>query len=303
MTGRAVPLVLLLLVPVALGAQQVRTAIVPQDITVGDVFHIVLQVVPAPEGGVAFPDSIVLPPDLEPAGRRELRQDTITQGVRLSAVYPVTGWRPGTHELSPVRLRLGAGASERVATAALPAVLIRSVLPADTAGVQPKPARDVLGANRLWWPWLLLVMTALLVLAAIIWHRQRRAALFPPVAVPGRSAREEALLALERARASGALEAGDHKRFYSEVSAALRWYLAALDPGLGTDLTTSELASALRRQGQEGATAVLQRVLRASDLVKFARRIPEVNDALHEWQQARDWVCSYEPARAPARAA
>jgi hypothetical protein len=56
-------------------------------------------------------------------------------------------------------------------------------------------------------------------------------------------------------------------------------------------------------QGQERATAELQRVLRAADLVKFARRIPEVSEALHEWQQARDWVDNHEPARAPARAA
>ena len=58
----------------------------------------------------------------------------------------------------------------------LPNINVVSVLPADTTGVQPKPAKDVLGPDRLWWPWILLAALILVALAlAYWWWRRRRA--------------------------------------------------------------------------------------------------------------------------------
>jgi len=301
---RAVVGFALWIAPACATGQQVHSAVVPQDITVGDVFHAVIQVVPVLTGTVQFPDSLVLPADLEQAGRRQLRQDTVTSGPRWTAVYPVTGWRPGRHALSPVTLGLAAGGRRLAAEAVFPEVLIRSVLPSDTAGIQPKQARDVMGANRLWWPWLLLMGAIILLTAAVYLVRRRRRPAVSAAPEPAVPARTIALLALDRARASGALEAGDTKRFYSDVSAALRAYLAALDPTLGTDLTTTELAASLfRRSGGDQGAAELHRLLRAADLVKFARRRPAPGEALQEWQRARTWVESWETNSMSARAA
>lgn len=305
MRERLLPAIIgLLLLPVGLRGQQVRTAVVPQTITVGDVFQVVIQVAPVHAGAIVFPDSLDLPEDLEAAGRVRLRQDTTVAGPRWSAVYPVTAWRPGSHSLPDARVRLAGGQRPLSAEAVFPAVDVRSVLPADTAGIQPKPASDVIGANRIWWPWLLLAAAvALSLLALWLWQRRRRVVIAPELPRPTISPRTTALQALDRARESGALEAGDHKRFYSDVSAALRAYLAAVEPEAGTDLTTTELGAALRRLGQEQRTAELQRVLRAADLVKFARREPADTEAMEEWQRARSWVEQYEPEAAVARAA
>jgi hypothetical protein len=294
----------LLLLPLGLPGQQVRTAVVPHAITVGDVFQVVIQVAPVQAGTIAFPDSLDLPADLEAAGRVRLRQDTVADGPRWIAVYPVTAWRPGSHSLAAARVRLTGGGRTRSAQAVFPAVEVRSVLPADTAGIQPKPASDVIGANRIWWPWLLLAATAVLLLLGLwLWRRRRRAPLSPQLPQPTMSAREAVLQALERARDSGALDVGDHKRFYSDVTSALRAYVAAVEPDAGTDLTTTELRAALRRLGQEQRTAELQRVLHAADLVKFARREPTHSEAMEEWQRARSWVEQYEPGASVARAA
>lgn len=291
-------LLLIALLAQPLGGQEVRTAVVPQDITVGDVFHAVIRVDGAGEDGVAFPDSLLLPSDLEQAGRRTLRRDTLAGALVWTARYPLTAWRTGKYELPQASVRLAAAGGVRVAGAGFPAFRVRSVLPADTTGIEPKPAKDVLGGNRVWWPIALAVLLLLLALAALLyWRRRRRRA--HPVAVltaPELPPRERALRALEAARRSGALEAGDVKRFYSEVSDALRTYVAARDPRLGMDLTTTELGAALRGAGLEDRTDALRRVLESADLVKFARRRPSSATATSDWERAREWVEWFEPA-------
>lgn len=303
---KRLPALVLLLLAQPVTAQEVRTAVLPEDITVGDVFHAVIRVNGAGERGAAFPDSLELPPDLELAGRRTVRRDTIDGALAWTALYPLTAWRTGDYELPAAEVRTTEGGRARSAAARFPAFRVRSVLPADTAGIEPKPAKDVLGGNRVWWPIVLGLLLLLLALAALLyWLRRRRRARPAPVHVEVELApRERALQALDAARTSGALEAGDSKRFYTEVSDALRNYLEAVDPRFGLDLTTTELAAELRAAGREERTVELRRVLQSADLVKFARRRPSAATALDEWQRARAWVESFEPPVAPeARAA
>lgn len=285
-------LLLMLLAARPLPAQEVRTAVLPEAITVGDVFHAVIRVNGAGTRGVVFPDSLALPPELELAGRLEIRRDTVSGALRWTAIYPLAGWRPGEFRLPDAEVRLTEGGRTTAATAAFPAFVIRSVLPADTAGIEPKPPKDVLGGNRVWWPIVLLALLVLLA-AAALWYayRRRRAARPVPVVVPVLvDPRERALQALDAAWASGAVEAGDFKAFYSAVSEALREYLAQLDGGLGTELTTTELTHVLRALRREADAAPLGHVLHAADMVKFARRRPTTEAAWEEWQQARTWV-------------
>src|SRR5688572_16574126 len=85
-------------------AQQLpmRTAIVPDSITVGDVMQAAVRV-HVPHGAtVEFPDSLVLPPELENAGERTLQVDTTTEGIEIIALYPLAGWRPGAHAMPAI---------------------------------------------------------------------------------------------------------------------------------------------------------------------------------------------------------
>lgn len=112
-----------------------------------------------------------------------------------------------------------------------------------------------------------------------------------------------ALRALAAARASGALEAGDHKRFYSDVSAALRTYLADVDPMLGTDLTTTELARVVKARGQDPTGGNLFAVLHTADMVKFARQRTTSDQALSDWERAHTWLENQEGTTELGRAA
>jgi hypothetical protein len=281
-----------------LRAQQPQTAIVPESITVGDVFRAAIRFELPAGVQIAAPDSIALPPDLELAGRREARVDTAGGGQRVTIIYPLTAWRPGSYELPPLALRLVTDGTERTMAVAFPAFSVRSVLPADTAGIEARPAKDVLGASRLWWPILLGLLVAAAVAAALYywWRRRRKPRAVelaaPAPRVPARTATLEALHAL---RTSGLLERGEVKLFHERMSEALRHYVATLRPEWSPDLTTAELAHRMAAAGASPHTVELVRILAAADLVKFARRRAATDESLFELDAAVRWVEAAEP--------
>ncbi len=267
-----------------------RSAILPDTIAVGDVARVAVRVTVKPGSVVVFPDSLVLPLEIENAGDRTITVDTTAAGIALTATYAIAAWRPGSHALPALSYTVDGTPY----TVSLDSLRIQSVLPADTAGIKPKPLKPVLGANRVWWP-ILALIAALLAIAAIVWYVRRRRRI--PVAVPiipRRPAREVALDRLERARANGHVERGDLKTFYSEISEAMREYVAAVDLTVTPDLTTAEAAAALRARGTDAAAVELLTLLGAADLVKFARRTPRVADAYAEWTRAQRWVADVQ---------
>ncbi|MEX0890628.1 MAG: hypothetical protein WEB88_00560 [Gemmatimonadota bacterium] len=286
-------LVLAALAAAPAAAQRSATALDPDSVTVGEVARVAV-VVSRPSGvEAAFPDSLMLPPDVEMAGPRTLVLDTT--GERLAtAIYPVTAWRPGVLPLGSVTVAFSqpTGASLEVT---LPTLVVLSVLPPDTAGIEARPPKDVLGANRVWWP-ILLALLVLALLAALAWWLWRRRTVPEEIAaaphVPGMGPRAEALAALELA-AQMPLEHRDQvKFFHARMTATLRRYAVAVDRRLGPELTTTELAA---RVGGAPALEPLLALLRRADLVKFARRSTTAAEARAELERARAWVAAWPP--------
>jgi hypothetical protein len=278
-------------------APTIRTAVVPDTIHVGDVITAAVRVTVPPGATVAFPDSLTLPLDFENAGERVLKADTTPTGIQVTATYPLAAWRPGAHFIGAVPLTINGAQYD----ASFDSVRIASVLPPDTTGLQPKPLKSVIGGTRVWWPWIvaLLLLLALVLLYWLSRHRDRAEEV--PV-IPARPAREVALERLDDARTSGMVERGELKEFYSAVSDALRAYIAAVDPLLSSDLTTSEVAGRIRVRGVDPAAAEMLTLLGAADLVKFARRMPRAAEAHDEWLRVRKWVADtrWPPADEPA---
>ncbi len=300
MTRAPLPVVwfvaLLALLPANVLAQAapggVQAAIVPDSLTVGEVVHAAIRLRVPPGVRVAFPDTLPMPRDAEGAGARELRTDTVDGQLELTAVYPVTAWRPGPLRLPPTSVLVLNETGTDTLAVTFAQARVRSVLPADTAGIEARPARDVLGGTRVWWPWLvgLLALLALAALALWAWRRRRRRQP-APFLVPAVPPREAALALLDRARALRLVENGELKRFYTLVAEAVRDYLDALDAAWGADLTTTELANALAPRHDEVRPAL--DALRRADLVKFARMRPDPKTAYDDWAAARAWVESF----------
>jgi hypothetical protein len=273
-----------------------QAAVVPEAITVGDVFHAAIRIELPAGAAVLAPDSLRLPPDLELTGRRELRTDTVDGTPRVTVIYPLTAWRPGSYDIEPVMLRLVSDGADAPLTAQLPSFSVRSVLPSDTAGLEARGAKDVLGANRVWWPILLaLLVAAALAVALWYWWRRRQApaaaAAEPePVVIP----REAALAALDALRREGLLERGEVRLYYDRLTETLRHFAATLDPAWGVDLTTAEVAARMRAAGFSDGLELV-RILGAADLVKFARAKTTQDAASRYLDVARSWVERVEP--------
>lgn len=291
--------VALFAVPAGLGAQDARAALGVDTALVGDVVPVVVRVPLAEGERVLWPDTLPLEgATLENAARVRAWADTLDDGsLAGTAAFAVTPWRTGELALPEVRLQVvGGEESPREVQLELPPLTVASVLPPDTAGVQPRPPRDVLGANWAWARIIALLLLAAAVLAGLlVWWRRRKpkeqALATPEPRVPPR---ERALALLREARDAGLLERGEMKEFYTRISLAVRGYAAALEPAWGEDLTTTELLGRFRTQVGIQPASDLRRVLAPADQVKFARRVPDPGTAAAEWEAARSWVAGFD---------
>src|SRR5690606_39338867 len=138
-------------------APEVGVAVTPATGTVGAAFPAASRVEVPPGFRLEPPDALPVSGDVESAGRRIGRSEPIEGGgERVTLAYPLTAWRPGPVELPALALRLvGPGEEAQTLNVRLPAAVVRSVLPADTTAVEPRPLKDVLGADRVLWPLLL----------------------------------------------------------------------------------------------------------------------------------------------------
>jgi len=227
--------------------------------------------------------------------------------TRWLVVANMVAWQPGLRDTTSARLRL-TGADGRTIT--LPVKLafpvVRAVLPDDTTKWRVRPPHDV------WGPsvdpartalLVALVLLGLLLIALLAWLvvravRRRRARAIPA------NARERALALLERARTSGFVEAGNWKAFYTLIGEALRGFIAAVEPRLSEDLTSSEVIEGMRARGAPGERVeALEHLLRVGDLAKFARRGRAPDDARRDLDRARKWVETYPlPSGEPSSA-
>ena len=277
-------------------AQEARVAISPDTGSVGTVFRVIVRLEGAGAASVQLPDTLALAAPLENAARKREVPDTTGAGVK-TAIYSVTSWKPGTHALPPLAITLQGAEGGNETALRLPTLYVRSVLPPDTSGIEPRPAKAVIGPNWVLWPFILLAVLLIAALAFAIWwwYRKRRARGSILPVEPGLSPRERALRELDAANALR----GDSKAFYSQVSAALRGYLAALDPAWSADLTTSELT--LRTRVAAADTARIERLLHDADLVKFARRNVEPGEADAFWAAAKTSIETFDwpPPAAP----
>jgi hypothetical protein len=265
----------------------VSSGVDPGVVTVGDPFRAVVRI-DAPAGYVVeFPEDV---------GRSEAYQSIAAVDVLPGegadphiAIYPLVIWQ--TSSFAPpivaIHLRDPAG-REQVLRVTLPLPEIRSVLPPDTAGVEPRPSRGVMDpetAPSPWWPWLAVVLLALLLAVAwLAWVFLRRRG--DPVPADPALARRHALAELDAARALIHDGEVDWKPYFTRVSAAVRGYLAAISPVWSRDLTTTELIRATDEHLDDAGREALAEVLADADSVKFARGTSALEVAEHRRAQA-----------------
>jgi hypothetical protein len=162
-------------------------------------------------------------------------------------------------------------------------VTIQAVPPDPKANGDIRGIRDVAGpvAWSPWW-WLLAAIVAAGI-GAWFWRARKRSVLGPPPPPP-EPADLKALRKLEALLATGWVQEGKIKEFYSGVSDIVRGYLEDAFKTPALERTTAEIMRQLRKKTDLSSTAQteLKNLLEGCDLVKFAKFRPDPAEAIAE---------------------
>lgn len=298
---------LLLAVALAQGAApdttvRVLVVVSPDTVTVGDPISVTARVW-APRGTIAEFPAVVATGDAVEA--LDPRVTAVRSGGRETvseATYRLVAWKIGTFALP-----LGDAVITRNGTAMKIAletrvIVVRSLLPADSAKRVPRPPRAMWESARPWWerfvPWIGALVAALL--AWLVWRRrQRRRRRERELAV--RDPLVDAEAAFDRLDRHGFASGGEPGRHVALAAETVRDYLAARYDDAPTSLTSTEVVALLRvRRGVPGDR--LGALLHDADLVKFARRAYAPSDAIAFAVRARALVRDiHAESRPPAR--
>lgn len=258
---------------------QVDTGVDPDTVTVGQPFRSAIRV-GLPEGFRVEFEALLQGDSVEaPTPPQVLDQ---AGGSGAAAVYEIVAWFTGDSLTATVPVRVVApdGAiTEHVLPLAMP--VVASVLPAAGEEVAPRPLKGLVvpPSTSSPFPWWWLLLAAVIAAALIyVWWRSRRSVEDGAIQDP----RVWALGELDALLASVG-EGADPVEQYRQGSWVLREYLARINDGLGTDLTTWEVVRRARAAGmQEGTAKSLISILESADRVKFSADHPATDAAARE---------------------
>lgn len=247
-------------------AARLGVRVEPETVTVGMPFTVRARVALPAAWRVAQPATPDTGGVVEPLDPPRVR-DSVRAGERVADVtWRFMAWRPGTQPLplAPLALRTEGARAALPVTAS---VIVRSVLPDDSAQRVPRPWREPVAAPRNWWPLIALVAAALALVGLLAWAlgrawRARRAR-----AVTPRTPREVADAALDRLDARDLVALGEPRRAVALAGEIVRDFLAAR-VGVPVSLATGEaLAVAGSVLGVHGEA--LAEFLARVDAVRF----------------------------------
>ena len=263
----------------------VRSEVSPRRVTLGDP---VVWTLTATVPSAVAPDGVELAPapstlEIAPRGPASIRP---ARGALVwSRAYDLRGFDLGEIALPEALLRIrsaGAGAPSLRDSLPFPpdTLAVDSLTPAATGVIAPdrgpvdpglRPIDRAVAAG------LALLVVGLVVALILAWRRRRAR---PEPAVPGEPPEAAFARALDALRHDGPALARD--KFHDRLSDAIRRYVTAASGVDALDLTTRELERELKRspRARDEAAEEVVRILRRSDLVKFARRA----DA---WEEAK----------------
>lgn len=280
----------------------VKATVEPSTATVGDRLRLMLRVEREEGARVDFPDVPVLIAPFEVLSGAALEPRAEGGRVVEERVYVLAAFETGALGVPqlPFRYAIASGDSGIVWTDSLP-VEIESVMP-DTLAEEDSGPRDIkppVELPRRVWPFL--VAAAIIVAAVAAFHHVRRwwiARARPPrekdvkpPPVPRRSAHIVAFERLRALEAEDPIARGEIDLFYVRVTEIVRLYVRDRFGVDAIDMTTSELAPAMRaaRLEQRDAEWVLPFLVHA-DLAKFAKHRPTEDRAREDFQGAWDFV-------------
>jgi hypothetical protein len=290
-------LTVLLAAPAPQSATLQSHVTLPERLTVGDRFEeTVVLTLPAA--------AIVNGPLADSLGVFALagaRQSTKVRDGMAHTTYHLSlaGFEPGTHVLPPFTFLVQATGRTDTLRSDTATVTIASVLPKDMKDIHGLKPAESFPNYALWlWPGALLLLLVLAWAARRLYRRLRHG---DEAAAPPLPPWEEALGALDAMPLSEWLEGGQWKRYYYALSEVLKRYIGRRFEFDAVEQTTTEILAALRARRAPLRDDVA-RFLLSSDLVKYSKVIPPLEEARAAIEQVRGFVLRTRPVEpAPAQ--
>jgi len=201
--------------------------------------------------------------------------------------YLITSFEAGTHTIPPFYAEIASGDTVLRFYSDYSELLVSKpeIAPADTTDVifdivaprkAPLTFRDIL-------PWVIMagIMALILWLLAKYLPRNPIKRLMKP-APPAEPSHLIALRELDRLREEQLWQKGEIKEYYSRLSEILRRYIEGRFGISSPELTTDETVRMLQRAAvlQHSEMSVIKEILSVSDMVKFAKYLPQAE--IHE---------------------
>ncbi len=330
LSGFTAGLLLILLLPDAVRAQQAEAFVSVDSTRIGDRFELTVVIGHDGSRSPVFPHHLI-PDSLRSSAHFSLGDfeivDVRNEGGRPygdsgrldSVVYEATTFAIDTARVAGIPVGLARSTDTPTNGLTTPADTLRlasqplflpvvSLLEPTTEDI--RDITDVAEFPRSWWPWVLLFLLLAAAIAAWFWYRRRQtdeaeAAPAPPPVPPV----DVALERLTRLEAIDLRALPDVKSYYVELADILRTYFGQRANVPALEATTRELVEKLTRLRADrpvprALIRDLHDILDQSDLVKFADIQPVVDRTRAILKQTRETVEKTEAAyRAAEQAA
>jgi len=286
----------------------ITTSVEPKYVPIGTPFRFTIRVEGEPGielfvplladhiGDFLISDYGEIEPDGDEADAGEDRRPVVERWYSLISYETGSQFIPGP----PVGYRHGGDDASKIEQVEAPKTLINvesELARSDNASV----LRDIKGPIAVPpdYTWVAVgagVLLAALAAGWLLWRRFGASGGGAPVVV--RPPHEIALEALNRLRRARLVEDGKHEEYYVRLSAIVRAYLESRFGLRAPEMTTEEFLAAAQRSAQLAGPqrSALGQFLARADLVKFARLIPDAEEAGRAWTAAREFVQATVPA-------
>ena len=208
--------------------------------------------------------------------------DTLSEEIIQKII--ITSWDSGSYYIPPVKFS---------ATSKSNALIINVLLPNIDANSELKDIKGPLDDNIGWsdiWPWLLLTLIILLSIFTYkkYFNKKKKTVVVKKnIQTP---AHVLALNALKKLENKKLIDKKDIKEYYSSISEIIRRYIENRFNFPALELTTYEILDIITTIIKKEESISLKNILEISDLVKFAKKIPDQIENVKNLNLATDFV-------------
>ena len=208
--------------------------------------------------------------------------DTLSEEIIQKII--ITSWDSGSYYIPPVKFS---------ATSKSNALIINVLLPNIDANSELKDIKGPLDDNIGWsdiWPWLVLILIILLSIFTYkkYFNKKKKTVVVKKnIQTP---AHVLALNALKKLENKKLIDKKDIKEYYSSISEIIRRYIENRFNFPALELTTYEILDIITANIKKEESISLKNILEISDLVKFAKKIPNQNENVRNLNLATDFV-------------